>query len=113
MAVTPLELFRADWTDGSHTQERMSPRQAKSRVANSERKRSDDRHDIGYTRSGVAVIPCREELDMASLCRSKQQSHYDASQPRLTPKRTMELLRRTTGPDGIRRAFAMRGAPNG
>jgi hypothetical protein len=49
----PTKLLRADWTDACRTQERMSPRQAKSRVANSDRKRLDGRHDIGYARSGV------------------------------------------------------------
>jgi hypothetical protein len=33
----------------------MSPRQAKSLFANSDRRRSGGRHDIGYARSGVAV----------------------------------------------------------
>ena len=52
--LLPLpKSLRADWTDASRTQERMSPRQAKSRVVNSDRKRSDGRHDIGYARSGV------------------------------------------------------------
>ena len=60
MAAAPPKSLRADWTDASRTHERMSPRQAKSRVVNSGRKRSEGRHDIGYTRSGGAreASPC-------------------------------------------------------
>src|SRR4029079_14585416 len=53
MAIPPPRLLRADGTDASRTQDRMSPQQVKSRVANSDRKRSEGKHDIGYTRSGV------------------------------------------------------------
>ena len=49
----PTQLLRTDGTDASRTRERMSPRQGKSRVANSDRKRSEGRHDIGYARLGV------------------------------------------------------------
>src|SRR5947207_147645 len=83
MAVTPPELLRAEWTDASRTQERMSPRQAKSRVANSDRKRLDGRHDIGYARSGVAVVPCRESLDRV---RSHVRPAFNAPQKELSLK---------------------------
>jgi hypothetical protein len=53
MAVAPPEIASRRLDGRLAHQERMSSQQAKSRVANSDRKRSGGRHDFGYARSGV------------------------------------------------------------